>query len=259
MHHVSPNSVSCFRFPFYCGATNYLNTSVQYMIYFLLFCGMKNSRVYSMKRVFYYLFILLVSFSSCNKEDNEENIVGESFKIDIKLPDELQNQITKIIPVADLENGNKGVIGVSCKTSNGFEVYLQDPLNSVFLYPLKKYADFMHGEIGKDVMCYGSVSFYAYKENEFLGTLRKDYYYNESEKGNELSYSMHLMYVTDDTTVTGKRIIDGQPFRIYNVSFKQGWNLYICTQTIHYTIEGIHDYTSLEFTSEIPDNLGWRL
>lgn len=51
--------------------------------------------------------------------------------------------------------------------------------------------------------------------------------------------------------------IDGKPFKFYNVNQKQGWNMYTTIQTINYTIEGAHNYTSLKFISEILDNLRW--
>lgn len=212
-----------------------------------------------MKNLFYLFFILLFSFSSCSKENNEDNVWGEPFKINVELTDGLRKQISKIVPVAWLKDGSKLAIGTSLKIQNGFELLLQNPLDPIFLYPLKEYADFIHGEIDNDVMCYGAVSLYAYKENTFIGTLLKDYYYNDPENSNELSYSLHLMYVTDDATVSGHSIADGKLFRSYSVNLKRGWNIYVCIQTIHYTIEGAHDYTSLEFTSEIPDNLVWRM
>lgn len=212
-----------------------------------------------MKNLFYLLFILLFSFSSCSKENNKDNVWGEPFKINVELRDELQNQITKIVPVAWLKDNSKIAIGTSSKTQNGFELLLKNPLDPVFLYPLKEYTYFMYGEIDNDVMCYGAVSLYAYKENTLMGTLLKDYYYNDPENRDEVSYSLCLMYVADDATVSGNCIADGKPFRSYSVNLKRGWNLFVCIQTIHYSIEGAHDYTSLEFTSEIPDNLVWRM
>ncbi|WP_294547770.1 hypothetical protein [uncultured Bacteroides sp.] len=210
-----------------------------------------------MKKTFL-LFILVGLISSCNKDDNEENSMGNPFKFDIELPGELRNQVTKIVPIAHFKDGSKFVIGTSYKTQDGVELHLQNPLNPKLLYPLKEYADFIHGEIDNGVMCYGAVSLYAYNENKFIGTLKKSYYYDDSENRNELSSFLCLMYVTGDATVSGSRIIDGKPFKTYNVNLKRGWNLYICVQTIHYTVEGAHDYTSLEFTSEIPDNLVWQ-
>lgn len=212
-----------------------------------------------MKKLFYYLFILVGLFSSCSLENNEENGMGEPFKVDIELSGGLRNLITKVLPVVFLKNGSKYVIGTSYKTQSGFEVHLQNPLYSQFLYPLKEYADFMHGEIDNDVMCYGGVDLYAYNDNKFIGTLKKNYYYENPENKEEVSYFLYLMYVTGDATVRGNYIIDGNPFKSYNVNLKQGWNMYTSIQTINYTIEGAHNYTSVEYISEIPDNLRWRL
>ena len=185
----------------------------------------------------------------------------ESFKMDIELSEELQNQVTKVVPIVFLPDGSKQMIGTSNKTQNGFGLNLQDPLNPTFLYPLRKYANFMHGEIDNDVMCYGSVDFYAYNENKYIGTLKKSYYYVDSSenKNDEVSYFLHLMYVTDDATISGSKIIDGKPLASYDVKLKKGWNFYITIQTIHYTAEGTHDYTSHRYVSEIPDNLSWQL
>lgn len=67
------------------------------------------------------------------------------------------------------------------------------------------------------------------------------------------------MYVTGDATVRGNYLIDGNPFKSYNVNLKQGWNMYTSIQAINYTIEGAHNYTPVEYISEIPDNLRWGL
>lgn len=73
------------------------------------------------------------------------------------------------------------MIGTSYKTQSGFEMHLQNPLYPQFLYPLKEYADFIHGEIDTDVMYYGCVDLYAYNGNKFIGTLKKKYYYENPE------------------------------------------------------------------------------
>lgn len=45
----------------------------------------------------------------------------------------------------------------------------------------------MYGEIDNDVMCYGSVSLYAYKENTLIGTLLEDSYFDDPENRSERS------------------------------------------------------------------------
>lgn len=212
-----------------------------------------------MRNHFCFLFILLFSFFSCKTENNEEYVVGEFIKIEIELPDELQNQITRICPIARLKDGSKFAIGTSYKKQNGFELHLQDPLDPIFLFPLKEHADFLYGEKDNDVMCYGSVDLYAYKENKFVGTLRKNDWAQDLENRKEISYWLHSTYVTDDVAITGNCIIAGKPFKSYHLNLKRGWNLYMSIQTIHYTLEGGHDYTSYEYTSEISDNLVWGL
>lgn len=53
------------------------------------------------------LFILLFSFSSCSKENNEDNVWGEPFKISVGLTDELRKKIAEIVPVAWLKDGSR--------------------------------------------------------------------------------------------------------------------------------------------------------
>lgn len=192
-----------------------------------------------------YLFIL----TACDKDEYKNPYV-----LHISLTEDIYHEITEIIPIAYLVDGTRHSIGKSRKKEKEFEISIQNPIHKEFLYPIGNFADFSCAPVinKKNVLCYGALSFLAYKGDQRINSLLqiRSVVHNDY---NTDAYSINYMYVEENVTVIGDCIADGEVYKSFDLRLNAGWNRYMCIEKIR------KDHTTIKYTSDITEDIPWIL
>lgn len=202
-----------------------------------------------------FLFCVTIVLVGCNKEIDLSN------KFILKITSN-EKGIDEIRVFAYLPDGTKTIIGRGKPSENGYTVYIDDPLNPMYLYKIGGAADFLHAPqvSDPDVLCYNSVFYFnAYRNNRSIGTFSntKHIIGGEDQDIESEYYCVKYIYVTEDVSITGTKNTDwGESFQTFDLHFKKGWNAYVQIDYFHTSHTG---YTESVFTSDIPTGLTWKL